>query len=61
MSGPVETFQIPQEAAEVYEAKFEFVPANIGESAPYLVEAAGVAPGGSSGSQAVPLAQRPGS
>lgn len=43
MSGPVEAFQIPIEAAELYEARF--VPAIFGEWAPYLVEAAGVAPG----------------
>lgn len=38
-----ETFQIPIEAAEAYEARF--VPALFGEWAPHVVEAAGVAPG----------------
>jgi SAM-dependent methyltransferase len=43
MSSSVETFQIPSEAAETYEAKF--VPAIFGEWAPHLVEAADVRPG----------------
>jgi len=43
MTDPTQTFQLPVEAAEVYEARF--VPALFAEWAPYLVEAAGVAPG----------------
>jgi 2-polyprenyl-3-methyl-5-hydroxy-6-metoxy-1,4-benzoquinol methylase len=43
MAGSVETFQVSVEAAEVYESKF--VPAIFGEWAPYVVDAAGVAPG----------------
>jgi SAM-dependent methyltransferase len=43
MTGPVETFQLSVEAAEVYEARF--VPAIFGEWAPHLVEAAGVVGG----------------
>ncbi|MGH2736633.1 MAG: class I SAM-dependent methyltransferase [Actinomycetota bacterium] len=43
MSNTVETFEIPLEAAEVYEEKF--VPALFGQWAPLLVEAAGVRPG----------------
>ncbi len=38
-----ETFQIPLEAAEVYEAKF--VPSIFAEWAPHILEAAGVSPG----------------
>ena len=38
-----ETFQIPIEAAEVYEAKF--VPSIFAEWAPHILEAAGVSPG----------------
>lgn len=41
--GTSETFQVPIEAAEVYEA--EFVPALFGEWASYLVDAASVTPG----------------
>ena len=43
MTGSVETFQLSVEAAEAYEASF--VPALFAESAPRLVEAAGVVPG----------------
>jgi SAM-dependent methyltransferase len=43
MTGPVETYQLSVEAAEVYESRF--VPALFAEWAPHLVEAAGVAPG----------------
>jgi ubiquinone/menaquinone biosynthesis C-methylase UbiE len=43
MASDVETFQIPLEIAEVYEAKF--VPRLFGVWAPHLVDAAGVAPG----------------
>jgi SAM-dependent methyltransferase len=43
MTGPVETFQLSVEAAEVYEARF--VPAIFGEWASHLVEAAGVVGG----------------
>ena len=43
MSDSTETFRMSIGAAEVYESKF--VPALFGEWAPYLVEAAGVAPG----------------
>jgi SAM-dependent methyltransferase len=43
MTSPVQTYQLSVEAAEAYEARF--VPALFGEWAPYLVEAAGVAPG----------------
>jgi SAM-dependent methyltransferase len=43
MTGPVETFQLSVEAAEVYEASF--VPALFAEWAPHLVEAAGVVGG----------------
>jgi SAM-dependent methyltransferase len=43
MSSSVETFQIPVEAAEIYESKF--VPAIFGEWAPHLVDAGGVTPG----------------
>jgi ubiquinone/menaquinone biosynthesis C-methylase UbiE len=43
MTQSQETFQIPLEAAEIYEARF--IPALFGEWAPLLVEAAGVAPG----------------
>jgi ubiquinone/menaquinone biosynthesis C-methylase UbiE len=43
MASSVETFQIPLEAAEVYESKF--VPRIFGKWAPHLVDAADVAPG----------------
>jgi cyclopropane fatty-acyl-phospholipid synthase-like methyltransferase len=43
MSSSADTFQISIDAAEVYESKF--VPALFGEWAPYVVDAAGVAPG----------------
>lgn len=43
MAGPVETFQLSVDAAEVYESRF--VPTIFGEWAPHLVEAAAVAPG----------------
>jgi SAM-dependent methyltransferase len=43
MSTPTESFRIPLEAAEVYEARF--VPAIFAEWAPRLVDLAGVAPG----------------
>ena len=43
MTGPVETFQLSVEAAEVYESSF--VPALFAEWAGHLVEAAGIAPG----------------
>jgi SAM-dependent methyltransferase len=43
MSSPTESFQIPLEAAEVYEARF--VPAIFAEWAPRLLDQAGVGPG----------------
>jgi len=43
MEASTETFQIPLEAAEVYESKF--VPALFADWAPHLVDVAGVAPG----------------
>jgi SAM-dependent methyltransferase len=43
MGTPTESFQIPLEAAEVYEARF--VPAIFAEWGPRLVEQAGIAPG----------------
>ncbi|HEV7758414.1 MAG TPA: methyltransferase domain-containing protein [Acidimicrobiales bacterium] len=43
MGTPTESFQIPLEAAEVYEARF--VPAIFAEWAPRLVERAGIGPG----------------
>jgi SAM-dependent methyltransferase len=43
MTGPVETYQLSVEAAEVYESRF--VPALFAEWAPHLVEAAAVTPG----------------
>jgi SAM-dependent methyltransferase len=41
--GKGETYQIPTEAAEIYESRF--VPALFGEWAPHLVDMAGVGPG----------------